>query len=695
MRNHGPEQSDDPLMTDTNPRSPKTRPGSGSSWRADIQGLRAIAVLAVVIFHADLPLPGGFTGVDMFFVISGYVITEMLLREWNSNGQINLKRFYYRRFRRLIPALAVMVSVTVLASLIFLPPLREDNRVVATAIGAMTISANAVIQFLLGDYFAASTQTNPLLHTWSLSVEEQFYLVFPLLVIGLLLISRASRKGRAVLIGGISALTLVSFVAAVSAARLNLPLGEALLGFYSPISRAWEFGVGAIVALSSPLLRQLTQPIRRLALSSGIGLIAAGFVFINDTTPFPGVWALLPVAGTALMISAGFTGTDGHKSRVLGSKTLGLIGDWSYSIYLWHWPAVVFAAVIWPDAPYATLLAALVSFAPAVMSYYLVEQPLRFPKHESSSRPTLLIGGTLGLPAIAISTAALVSSMFLTPFLTERIGNPVETSPADAAECLNDDGVYDQEWVEGCTWFGDSPGSPVYLVGDSNAAHFDEPVLGAAKQLDRPAVILAANSCVPLRGFDVYYDDGPVHDWCAPYNGFVFNFLESATPGTVVLGWSDLSFWTDKRLYGWEGSERVTGAEEKSALLGAALQSTLHRLQSAGHDVVITQPIPQFRVPAGGFEPESCTLWQLTGGSCRQTVSLDTLESVQGPHWDTLERVGEEYGAEVMDFTDVWCQDGLCDTNRGLVIAYRDDIHISVSEARLLTPDFVSVLRDD
>ena len=679
------------MTQETSPNSP-ARQRDRSAWRADIQGLRAIAVLAVVIFHADLPLPGGFTGVDMFFVISGYVITEMLLREWNTRGRIDLKRFYYRRFRRLIPALALMVSVTVLASLVLLPPLREDNRVVATAIGAMTISANAVIEFLLGDYFAASTQTNPLLHTWSLSVEEQFYLVFPIWVIGLLVAARARRNPRGALIAGISVLTLGSFIASVSAARFNLPLGEALLGFYSPVSRAWEFGVGALIALGAPVLTRLAPPAKRIALLSGLVLITAGFIFINDTTPFPGAWALLPVIGTGMMIAAGFSGENGSGSRVLSSRALGLIGDWSYSIYLWHWPAVVFAAVIWPDIPYATLLAAIVSFIPAIMSYYLVEQPLRFPKAESRGRPARVIGTTLALPTLVISTTALVSTLFLTPYLTEKTGNPVQASPADIAGCLNDESDYDQQWVENCTWFGDSSGDPVYLVGDSNAAHFDEPVLLASEQLNRPALILTANSCVPLDGFDVYYDDGPLHDWCAVYNDFIFDYLDSASPGTVVLGWSDLSFWTDKRLYAWAGSEKVTGPNEKSLLLGSALQSTVERIQTAGHDVVITQPIPQFRVPAGGFEPESCTLWQLTSGTCRQTVTLKSLEQIQGPHWDTLEQVGAQYGVEVMDFTDVWCKNGLCDTNRDLVIAYRDDIHISVSEARGLTPDFVTVL---
>ena len=665
---------------------------SPSGWRADIQGLRAIAVLAVVVFHADLPLPGGFTGVDMFFVISGYVITEMLLRQWHRERRIRLGSFYLRRFRRLVPALAVLVSVTVLASLVLLPPLGGDNRVIATAIGAMTISANVVIQLLAGDYFAASTQTNPLLHTWSLSVEEQFYLVFPLLVVVILGLVKTARHSRLALGITISVMSAISFGLALSAARLDLPMGEAILGFYSPISRAWEFGAGALVALAGPALSKLPDPLARIAAFFGLGFVVVGFFAIDESRPFPGVWTLLPVLGTVLLIVAGTGRESTRESRALGWKPLQLVGDWSYSIYLWHWPAVVFAAIIWPSVPWAPALAALLSLIPAVVSYYFVEQPLRMPKELSARRTPGVIATTLAVPAVAIGAVMVISATFLTPFLNERVGNPVELSISDTTNCLNDDDPFTVEWAESCWWLQDTPGEPIYLLGDSNAAHFDESLLLAAEELGRPLSILTAHSCLPLHQFDVHYDDGPVHDWCADYTSFLFPYIDSAEPGTVVLGWSDLSFWTDQRQYKWKDLEPVSGMDQKAEILRQALTETVTKLKNSGHEVVMTQPIPQFRIPAGGFEPEACALWQLTGGTCRQEVTLEELERTQGPHWRTVDQVGEMTGARVVSFTDTWCTDGVCSTNRGREIVYRDDIHISVSEARRLAPDFIEVL---
>lgn len=199
------------------PVAPSALPvSSSSSRRLDVQGLRAIAVLMVIAFHAKLPLPGGFVGVDVFFVISGFVITSMLLREHARSGRIDLKRFYIRRFKRLTPALAVMVVITLVASTLLSSPLGPQQNTALTGLGAIALIANLVIAQTSGGYFDAPAATNALLHTWSLSVEEQFYLVFPVLLIVSLRFARRRPWAPA---GVVAVVGLVSFVAAVAGSR--------------------------------------------------------------------------------------------------------------------------------------------------------------------------------------------------------------------------------------------------------------------------------------------------------------------------------------------------------------------------------------------------------------------------------------------------------------------------------------------
>lgn len=673
--------------------SPSPTPPKSSDWRADIQGLRAIAVLAVVAFHGGLPLSGGFTGVDVFFVISGYVITEMLIREWRQTGSVRLGQFYIRRFKRLIPALALLVSVTVLASLVLLPPLGEENRVLLTAIGAMTVSANIVIEFLAGDYFAVDAQSNPLLHTWSLSVEEQFYLIFPLLVLLGLVVWKGRMRGLSALTWIVTLLTVSSFALMIVAAQVDLPVGEALFGFYSPVARAWEFGAGALVSLSGPIWSALSRGWLAVLGWFGLGLVATGFITISSSTSFPGYSTLLPVVGTALVIIAGFAGPRSALRGALSWQPLVKIGDWSYSIYLWHWPAVVFASVLWPNLNWAITVAAIVSVLPAILSFYFVEQPLRAKGAPAAAGQTSrVVAGTLVPTTAVFVTAGLVTTFFITPFLVDKVGNPVEASPAVAENCLTDDSDHSDEWAEGCTWYPEAEGQPIYLVGDSNAAHFDESVLGAARELNRSATIIAGGSCIPVNDFQVLNPDGSPHqDWCPSYNDFLFRYLLGSEPGTVVLGFSDIHSWFDDRLYSWQDETPQQDLTAKADLLERALTTTIEDLQAVGHEVLLIKTVPQFR-STGGFQPQRCTLFQLAEGECRATNQLSDIREVQGTNWEIFERLSRNTTADLLDLTDEWCSNGTCSATRGLYIAYRDEIHISASEARRLGPRFVNAL---
>lgn len=672
-----------------------TRLGTGNR-RLDVQGLRAVAVLAVVVYHAGVPLPGGFTGVDVFFVISGYVITLMLLREWQQSSRISLSQFYLRRFKRLVPALGVVVSVTLLVSIFFLPPIGEENRVLYTAAGALLFAANIVIDIFSGDYFAVRSQSNPLLHTWTLAVEEQFYVLFPLLlVIGLTVVGRhlGSRRGAFLLIGGV---TVVSFTLAELASRFDLPFGESLFGFYSPLSRAWEFGVGSLVALAVPLIRLVPRQLTEMLSVFGVGAIVAGFFLINSDTPFPGVWALLPVGGTALVLIAGDMHSRNRINAVLTYRPMRWLGDLSYSWYLWHWPIIVIVHLTWPSSTWATMLAAASSLVPAALSYYLLEKPFRDEPTPDRKSVVTYILKVVWLPVSVWFAAWWVMVRFIEPFVRDEVGKPSQDSVSIEKECISEEG-FTAEWAEYCTFFPENPGTPIYLIGDSNAAHFDQAILEIAEKHNRPATLITAPSCLPLRSMDIVYDTGEeVFAWCSEYNPFVYEFLDTAPDGTVVFAFYDVLSWSDDRYYlTEETSSPVGGRQEKSDFLTEQLSTDLSHIEDLGHEIVLVQAVPQFRTPGPPWEPRECNLIELVADRCARQVPIEVLNDTQKYNRQAISTVGETLDIPVLDLRPELCQEGVCSTGDGRgFLTYRDDIHISVEEAKRLVPAFERVLVD-
>ena len=409
--------------------------------RADIQGLRAVAVLLVVAFHAHLPVPGGFVGVDVFFVISGFVITAMLMREWVANRALSFRRFYFRRFLRLTPALALTVTVVALVSLVLQNPFGAQQTTARTGLGAMLLSANFVIGHGAGDYFSADTTSNPLLNTWSLSVEEQFYLIFPaLLAFGWFL---GIPKGRhAKQLSRRPAVILVSLIAIGSFALSMLwtygsPLlpgltsffgGPESFAFYSPFTRAWEFAIGALLALRITRLRPTST-----ASSMGLGIVGAALIVISalaihESFPFPGALAIVPVLGTALVLLAGSSETVGV-NKALATRPMVAIGDASYSWYLWHWPVIVFAALLFPRNPTILIVAAVVSIAPALLSYRFVEQPIRKLRPRSKPRALAIVVPTVAIP-LALCLALLAGANSSWGLLPDQSTIPVAAPAA-------------------------------------------------------------------------------------------------------------------------------------------------------------------------------------------------------------------------------------------------------------------------
>jgi peptidoglycan/LPS O-acetylase OafA/YrhL len=365
-------------------------------FRPDIEGMRAVAILAVLLFHTGLPgAGGGFIGVDVFYVISGFLITGLLLRELTATGRIDLPGFYARRARRLLPAALVVIGVTVAAAWLILPAI-DFPAVAGDGAAAALYVSNYRFALSATDYFAADVPPSPLLHYWSLGVEEQFYIFWPLLTLA------GSR------LFGLRRLWLLMAAVAVGSFALSVVITslEPPWAFYSLPTRAWQLAIGALIALGVlSLPARFGDRLATLAAGGGIALIAAGVVLIDARSAYPGVLALIPTAGAALLIVAGERSTA-VSSRLLASPPMRWIGRISYSLYLWHWPLLILVPLaLGNDELWLTAALAVLAIAIADLSTRLIEQPFRAGRLSSQgARRTLVFAGTasLGVAVVAL-----------------------------------------------------------------------------------------------------------------------------------------------------------------------------------------------------------------------------------------------------------------------------------------------------
>jgi peptidoglycan/LPS O-acetylase OafA/YrhL len=392
--------------------------GAGSSlaragFRPDIEGLRAVAVVAVVLFHADVPgVGGGFVGVDVFFVISGFLITGLLWREVSSAGTVRLRRFYGARARRLLPASATVGVVTLIASAILLSPL-QARAVFGDGIASALYVSNYWFAMRGTDYFFNDMPLSPFVHYWSLGVEEQFYLVWPALIIGTAwLIRRARRRTRTRATSSERPyLVVLALVAAASfALSFAVTYVSPSVAFYSLPTRAWQLAAGGLVALTAGQWRRLPALPAALTGWAGLVLVLVASTRLSSATLYPGTAALLPVLGAALIIGAGCAAPARGCGRLLAVSPIRAIGRVSYSWYLWHWPVLVLAPALMghPLGLGGRLTAALISGGLAVLTLRFIENPLRFAAPLRRSP-----GNSLALGAAATAVAVCVGVVLL------------------------------------------------------------------------------------------------------------------------------------------------------------------------------------------------------------------------------------------------------------------------------------------
>lgn len=431
------------------------------AYRYEIDGLRAIAVLAVVAFHLDTQITGGYVGVDVFFVISGFLITSIIWKDCEQD-KFGFSTFYLKRIRRLFPALFAMLLICSIV-VMSLGLGREIEMYGKSAISSILYISNF---FFLSqnDYFASDLKVNPLLHTWSLSVEEQFYLVFP----ALLYFLHKYQKARATVAIGIVA--IISLVLSESLLYIDKPTAF----FISP-SRFWQFLTGSLLALTSTQIR-INRTISELIALTGLGLLLASCLWYSDYTSFPGINALLPTAGAAMLI-LGARAPSTMSNRLLSSTPARFFGDISYSLYLWHWPIIVFYKLyVNPELdPVTTVGLFIASVIVGYLNWKYVELPTRAIDLQKNARPVYISALAASLAFVAFGAGAIWSDGYRFMLSKEKLyyGNYLGYKPhARSGTCFleleNDIASFDES---ACLTPADNK-TNILLVGDSHAAHY-------------------------------------------------------------------------------------------------------------------------------------------------------------------------------------------------------------------------------
>ena len=693
---------------------------STAAFRLDIEGLRAVAVVAVVLFHAGVPgLGGGYVGVDVFFVISGFLITGLLLREVTTTGTVRLGRFYGARARRLLPASATVGVATAIAVAVLLAPLRART-VLGDGIASALYVGNYRFAIHGTDYLAGDTAPSPFQHYWSLGVEEQFYLLWPALIIGAAWLIRRPRVAAKIPPRMSPFALVLALVAAVSfALSLAWTHSSPPWAFFSLPARAWELAAGGFIALSADRWRRL--PARRAAIAGwgGLALIVLSCNQLGEQTPFPGTAALLPVLGTALVIGAGCAaGSDGPE-RLLSLPGMRAIGRVSYSWYLWHWPVLLLMPPLVGHSSGlpGRLAAVIVSAGLAVLTLHLVENPGRFAASlRRSAGRSLAVGGAatalaastglimlLLVPApVGRGTAAAAPRIKLTPpspdsadrtvdphdaavqngfaqaqaavaasagltAVPSNLDPPLADAPADKPRVFLNGCV--RSWLEvgqGECATGDlASATTVALVGDSHAAMWSPPLTQVAEQRHWRLETLGKITC-PLLNLPISSPYlGREYSECVQWRDQIVTRLQAEHPKLVVLSMS--------RRYGAD-----FGFTSYDPAWIDSLTRIVTQLRTVGAKVLVLGPVPDPRTTV-----PTCLSDHLDdAGACSPQRALGVNSAGV-----TAERAATTAGGgQYADLTGLFCTAERCPVIIGNQLVYRDDNHVTIEYAQRLGP---------
>ena len=644
--------------------------------RADIQGLRAVAVLLVIFYHFDLGVSGGYLGVDMFFVISGYVIALSAMRDIHKHQRFDWKRFYTRRIRRLLPGIAVVSVVTAIASLFVLSPFGPQQMSAKMLLSAASYTSNFIL--LQSDYFSLDPASNPMLHFWSLAVEEQFYFLWGPIVIAVLATIRRW-KSKIVLytlvIGGVVALlaSLSIFIifsryeAAVQGwpgiGRLaEMEISPSRFAFYSPITRAWEFMCGAFLAIAH---NRWKYGKRNVAISSAwacfaIVLILAAVLWTSSilthdspsSRAFNEIAVVLVVFGTAVIIHAGRG--DPFTSRLLETRLFTYIGDLSYSLYLWHWPIWTLFVVVMHKSTATTVIALAATGLLSAAQYEYVERPIR--SGIALPRPTGVHFVAAFVVIAAVGWAAMTNTspvigkhlVGITPsnLLTHVIERPCEGEIFILGE------------AKSCRYSTENPKGLSILVGDSTAKSLSDGFIVASRELHQDSLVFTLPGCA------FQLTTSPFTPYCNNWRADVWRVIKELKPDVVVVTNLNTLYVEDIGIPGSTiASTRVQW--------GTELRRMFNRIRFIGSRPLLVQPVPHFSFD---IRYDITLLNRQVGTEPRKIVESRT-------HFlNELERrsLGEFASTnEILNLDSQFCTQDRCSQFIDRKLGYEDPSHLS------------------
>jgi peptidoglycan/LPS O-acetylase OafA/YrhL len=625
---------------------------STKPYRADIDGLRAIAVTPVVLFHAGAPgFSGGFIGVDIFFVISGYLITELLFHEAEQTGSISIINFYARRIRRIFPSIVVVVFATLTTGALLLSAtVFEIYDLSKSAIAAMAFVANFYFLQAAPDYFARSASDFPLLHTWSLAIEEQYYLVWPLLILA------ATRLGgRSIRVACLSLIVIITVGSIVLCAALMSRWGAA--AFFLPVTRAWELGAGSALALVTSS-RPARQAVGAAVAAFGLVLIGAGVALVREHIGFPFPWALVPVGGTVLLLWGNVVAPAGAVTRLLSTSPFVSIGKVSYAWYLWHWPLLSFAQILTLGESDWMLRFLLVgaSLILAYLTTWFVEKPIRFGTG-MRLEPLRTIGAGLVAATLVVTSAGVLYLAARSGYIQgdATVAAAFHDRPSRQELCLARGGSAGSDrLVSDCLVKDDAP--RVVLWGDSYADHWAPAIERWSSGSGRlPLEQLTKIACPPLLRLipsDPLGAPNQPYDGCARFNLLVEERLTESRTRFVVIAanWAGRaatrqdSASTSQQFFDY----RSHTAEESLTYFGQGLTATLEWLDALNIPVVVV-----LQSPTQKYFPPTCVVRL---GAQRCTVPVRDQKEIFFQVDETIRRsVAQHRNAMIFDPMEVLC----------------------------------------
>jgi peptidoglycan/LPS O-acetylase OafA/YrhL len=621
-----------------------------ATYRPDIEGLRAIAILAVILCHAKMPyMQGGFVGVDIFFVLSGYLITGLLVREIAQTGKVNFLSFYARRFKRLLPGLALMILVSCLAAYILLAPSEQTFQSDSSLYASLWIS-NIGYMLASTDYFNPFT-TNLFLHTWSLGVEEQFYLVWPALI---LLFMRTENT------------VLLTWLVLVFTACLGLSIALSNIapswGFYSMPSRGWQFALGGIVSLVATTglsEKYKSATARTLAGHGGLCLILAGILLFDEQMKYPGYAALVPSMGAALILFA----QGSPVNNAMSAKPMQAIGKISYSWYLWHWPVFIFGTTLTHRTDLALYsLLIVISLLLAILAYKTVEMPIR--NRQLNPRGMIACSIVLMTSGAAASSAWNQGSSTWASNGDQRQFSLVRFDRPDIYG-LGCDGWYSIADVNACSFNDGEYSKTAVMLGDSVGLQWFSAFASIYGTGDWRLLVVTKSGC-PIADEPVYYRTiGRMYTVCEDWRNAAVKFITELKPELVLIGSA-----ADYELEDWESATR----------------RILDPISKATDRVYVIQGSPYLSVH--GPDCLSREKWQPAA-----IASLAACASPYKPNTEAFSAIdaaaAEFKNVRTLNFNDLVCPDGVCSARNDKVVVFRDAFHVTDRFVRSVTPQIM------